>query len=207
VDLGWLGGFAIVFAVVGGLELVDRTSFALMALSARSHPFQNWVGGAAAFVLTSSIAVTLGAALVDLIGPGRIDLLRVAGGLFLIGYALWLYFHPESDDPNRLPRTARSALITAFVTIFLLELGDTTMIFEIVFVSSFGWFIVLVAGSLALIAVAAWAATIGSRIGSRLEPRLLHRVVVSVLLVVGAVTVAYGLVPSVFPALGLLRPF
>jgi len=207
VDLGWLGGFAIVFAVVGGLELVDRTSFALMALSARSHPFQNWVGGAAAFVLTSSIAVTLGAALVDLIGPGRIDLLRVAGGLFLIGYALWLYFHPESDDPNRLPRTARSALVTAFVTIFLLELGDTTMIFEIVFVSSFGWFIVLVAGSLALIAVAAWAATIGSRIGSRLEPRLLHRVVVSVLLVVGAVTVAYGLVPSVFPALGLLRPF
>ncbi|MGD1100267.1 MAG: TMEM165/GDT1 family protein [Thermoplasmata archaeon] len=207
MDLGWLGGFAIVFAVVGGLELVDRTSFALMALSARSHPFQNWVGGAAAFVLTSSIAVTLGAALVDLIGPGRIDLLRVAGGLFLIGYALWLYFHPESDDPNRLPRTARSALITAFVTIFLLELGDTTMIFEIVFVSSFGWFIVLVAGSLALIAVAAWAATIGSRIGSRLEPRLLHRVVVSVLLVVGAVTVAYGLVPSVFPALGLLRPF
>lgn len=207
MDLGWLGGFAIVFAVVGGLELVDRTSFALMALSARSHPFQNWVGGAAAFVLTSSIAVTLGAALVDLIGPGRIDLLRVAGGLFLIGYALWLYFHPESDDPNRLPRTARSALVTAFVTIFLLELGDTTMIFEIVFVSSFGWFIVLVAGSLALIAVAAWAATIGSRIGSRLEPRLLHRVVVSVLLVVGAVTVAYGLVPSVFPALGLLRPF
>ena len=207
MDLGWLGGFAIVFAVVGGLELVDRTSFALMALSARSHPFQNWVGGAAAFVLTSSIAVTLGAALVDLIGPGRIDLLRVAGGLFLIGYALWLYFHPESDDPNRLPRTARSALVTASVTIFLLELGDTTMIFEIVFVSSFGWFIVLVAGSLALIAVAAWAATIGSRIGSRLEPRLLHRVVVSVLLVVGAVTVAYGLVPSVFPALGLLRPF
>jgi putative Ca2+/H+ antiporter (TMEM165/GDT1 family) len=207
VDLGWLGGFAIVFAVVGGLELVDRTSFALMALSARSHPFQNWVGGAAAFVLTSSIAVTLGAALIDLIGPGRIDLLRVAGGLFLIGYALWLYFHPESDDPNRLPRTARSALITAFVTIFLLELGDTTMIFEIVFVSSFGWLIVLVAGSLALIAVAAWAATIGSRIGARLEPRLLHRIVVSVLLVVGAVTVAYGLVPSVFPALGLLRPF
>jgi putative Ca2+/H+ antiporter (TMEM165/GDT1 family) len=204
VDLGWLGGFAVVFAVVGGLEVFDRTSFALIALSARSHPFQNWVGGAAAFVVTSAIAVTLGSALVDLLGPGRIGLLRVAGGVFLIGYALWLYFHPESDDANRLPRTARTAVVAAFATILLLELGDTTMIFEIVFVSTFGWLVVLVAGALALITVAAWAAYLGSRLGARLEPRLLHRIVVSVLIVVGAVTIAYGLVPSAFSALGLL---
>lgn len=206
MDLGWLSGFVIVFAVVGGLEVVDRTSFALMALSARSHPFQNWVGGAAAFVITSSIAVTLGAALIDLLGPSRIGLVRVAGGLFLIGYAVWLSYHPESDDPNRLPRTARSALITAFATVLVLELGDTTMIFEIVFVPSFGWLIVLVAGALALSTVAAWAAFLGSRLGARLEPRLLHWIVVSVLIVVGAATIAYGLVPSAFAALGLLRP-
>ncbi len=204
MDLGWLGGFAIVFGVVGGLEIVDRTSFSLMALAARSHPFQTWVGGAAAFVVTSSIAVTLGSALVDLLGPGRIGLVRVAGGVFLIGYALWLNFHPEFDDPNRVPRTARTAVMTAFATILLLEMGDTTMIFEIVFVSSFGWFVVLVAGALALITVAAWATYLGSRLSARLEPRLLHRIVVSVLIVVGALTIAYGLAPSAFSALGLL---
>ncbi len=204
MDLGWLGGFAIVFGIVGGLEIVDRTSFSLMALAARSHPFQNWVGGAAAFVVTSSIAVTLGSALVDLLGPGRIGLVRVAGGVFLIGYALWLNFHPEFDDPNRVPRTARTAVMTAFATILLLEMGDTTMIFEIVFVSSFGWFVVLVAGALALITVAAWATYLGSRLSARLEPRLLHRIVVSVLIVVGALTIAYGLAPSAFSALGLL---
>jgi putative Ca2+/H+ antiporter (TMEM165/GDT1 family) len=204
VDLGWLGGFAIVFAVVGGLEIVDRTSFSLMALAARSHPFQTWVGGAAAFVVTSSIAVTLGSALVDLLGPGRIGLVRVAGGVFLIGYALWLYFHPEFDDPNRVPRTARTAVMTAFATILLLEMGDTTMIFEIVFVSSFGWFVVLIAGALALITVAAWATYLGSRLSARLDPRLLHRIVVAVLIVVGAATIAYGLAPSAFSAIGLL---
>ena len=204
MDLGWLGGFAIVFAVVGGLEIVDRTSFSLMALAARSHPFQTWVGGAAAFVVTSSIAVTLGSALVDLLGPGRIGLVRVAGGVFLIGYALWLYFHPEFDDPNRVPRTARTAVMTAFATILLLEMGDTTMIFEIVFVSSFGWFVVLIAGALALITVAAWATYLGSRLSARLDPRLLHRIVVAVLIVVGAATIAYGLAPSAFSAIGLL---
>jgi len=205
VDLGWLGGFAVVFVVIAVLEVFDRTSFALIALAARSHPFQNWVGGASAFVLTSAVSVTVGSALSDLLGPSRIGLLRVAGGLFLIGYAAWLYFHPESDDPTRPPRTPRTALITAFVTIFLLELGDTTMIFQIVFVSDFGWLIVFVAGALALVTVAAWDCFLGSRLGARLEPRLLHRIVVVVLIVVGAVTVAYGLAPSAFPALALLR--
>jgi putative Ca2+/H+ antiporter (TMEM165/GDT1 family) len=206
VDVGWLGGFAVVFVVIAVLEVFDRTSFALIALAARSHPFQNWVGSASAFVATSAISVTLGSALSDVLGPGRIGLLRVAGGLFLIGYAMWLYFHPESEDPNRLPRTPRTALVTAFVTIFLLELGDTTMIFQIVFVSDFGWLIVLVAGALALVVVSGWNCLLGSRLGARLDPRLLHRVVVSVLIVVGAVTIAYGLVPSAFPTIGLLRP-
>jgi len=207
VDLAWAGGFAVVLVVIAALEVFDRTTFAMIALAAKSHPFRTWVGGSCAFVLTTTLSVTVGTALADALGPGRIGLLRVAGGLFLVGYALWLYFHPESDDPTRPPRTAHTALVSAFVTIFVLELGDTTMIFEIVFVSSFGWLIVLVAGSLALITVGAWNAFLGSRLGARLEPRTLHRVVVTVLLLVGAATIAYGLVPSVFPVLALGRPF
>jgi len=206
VDLGWLGGFAVVFAVIAVLEVFDRTSFALIALAARSHPFQNWVGAACAFVLTSTVSVTVGSALASVLGPGRIGLLRVAGGLFLIGYAVWLYFHPESEDPDRLGRTPRAALVTAFATIFLLELGDTTMIFQIVFVADFGWLIVLVAGALALIVVAGWNCFLGSRLAGRLDPGLLHRLVVAVLVVVGAVTIAYGLAPSTFSTLSLLAP-
>lgn len=204
VDLGALGGFAIVFAVIGVLEVFDRTSFALIALAARSHPLRTWIGGALAFVTTSVIAVTVGAALTEVLGPGRIDLLRIAGGIVLIGYASWLYFHPDSEDPNRLGRTARTALVTAFATVFLLELADTTMIFEIVFVSDFGWETVLIAGALALVTVAAWDAFLGSRLGTRVEPRLLHRIVVVVLLVVGVATILYGLMPSGFPTFSLL---
>lgn len=203
MDVAWLGAFAVVFGVIAVLEVFDRTSFALIALAARSHPFPTWVGGASAFVLTTAISVTVGTALSDLLGPAHIAWLRVGGGLFLIGYALWLYSHPESDDPTRPPRTPHTAFVTAFVTIFLLELGDTTMIFQIVFVSDFGWAVVLVAGALALVMVAAWDVYLGSRLGARLEPRLLHRIVVSVLLVVGAVTVVYGLAPSLFPTLFL----
>ena len=198
---GLLVGFGIVFVVIGGLELVDRTSFALIALATRAAPRATWLGGAGAFVATSALAVTVGAALVAALGPGRLGLVRIVGGAFLIGYAGWLHFHPTGlEETARVGR--HSAFATAFLTVFLLELGDTTMIFEIVFVASFGAIIVFVAGAAALSGVAAWAVTLGRRLGSRIEPRRLERIVVLVLLAVGILTIAYGLAPGAFSAIG-----
>ncbi|MGC2205896.1 MAG: TMEM165/GDT1 family protein [Thermoplasmata archaeon] len=197
MDLGIFGGFLVVLAVVGGFELFDRTSFAVIALASRQHPGPTWVGAALAFVASSAIAVSVGAGLVALLGPGRIGVVRVLAGSFLIAYALWLLYRGP-DVSSGEPTTPRTALVAAFATVFVLELGDTTMIVEILFVTDWGWLIVFLAGALALILVAAWAAWLGSRLGRRVEPILLHRVVVGVLLVVGALTIAYGLAPGAF---------
>ncbi len=203
VDLALLGGFLLVLAVVGGFEFFDRTSFALIALASRNRPLPTWAGGASAFVITTAIAVSVGAALAAALGPGRIGLLRIAGGSFLIGYAAWLYFHAGAETAQA-QRDARSAFVAAFLTILLLELGDTTMIFEIVFVADWGWLLVLVAGALGLVLVAAWDAYLGSKLGTRVDARKLDRIVVVVLVVVGALTIAYGLVPGAFLTLGSL---
>jgi putative Ca2+/H+ antiporter (TMEM165/GDT1 family) len=207
VDLSWVAGFVLVFAVVGGFELFDRTSFALIVLASRARPLPTWAGGAAAFLASTVVAVTAGAALAAALGPARVGWLRVAGGSFLIAYALWTYLHPEAEEELEAKTRARSAFFAAFLTIFLLELGDTTQIFEIVFVTDWGWLIVLVAGSLALSAVAAWDVFLGQRLGARVEPQLMRRVVVVVLLVVGAVTILYGLAPGVFPMLSFATPY
>jgi len=200
VDLGAAGGFLVVFAVVGGFELFDRTSFATMALASRGRAVPTWAGAALAFVGSSALAVSVGAALVALLGPGRIGLIRVAAGVCLIGYALWLaYRGPE--EVSAAPASARTAFLAAFATVFALEMGDTTMIVEILFVTDWGWLVVLLAGALALVCVAAWATWLGNRLGARVEPMLLHRVVVAVLLAVGALTIAYGLAPGAFAAL------
>jgi putative Ca2+/H+ antiporter (TMEM165/GDT1 family) len=201
VDLGAATGFVVVFLVIGGLEVFDRTSFATMALSARAHGRATWAGASSAFVLTSVISVTIGVALVAALGPGNLGWLRVAGGSFLIAYAVWLYFHPEEEESPHLRENVRSAFIAAFVTIAVLEIGDTTMIFMIVFVPTWGWFTVLVAGALALIAVAAWNVLLGQKIGAHLKPRTLNRVVVVALTVVGALTILYGLAPGAFPSI------
>ena len=197
MDFGALGGFLIVFAVVGGFELFDRTSFATMALASRHRPVPTWAGASVAFVASSAIAVSVGAALVALLGPGRIGLIRVAAGSALIAYALWLaYRGPESESAGST--SARTAFLAALGTVFALEMGDTTMIVEILFVTDWGWLLVLLAGTTALVCVAAWAAWLGNRLGTRVEPMLLHRVVVVVLLAVGALTIAYGLAPAAF---------
>lgn len=203
VDLGAATGFAVVFLVIGGLELFDRTSIALIAYASRSHGFASWAGAAAAFLLTTGLAVSIGAGLVGGLGPDRVGLLRVAGGAFLLGYAGWVYAHIDDSATVVRRPDVRSALVAAFTTIFLLELGDTTMIFEIVFVANWGWVVVLVSGSAALLTVAAWNVYLGRTLGSRISPRTLNRIVVVVLTIVGALTVLYGLVPSVFPSLAL----
>ncbi len=193
-------GFAVVLLVIGGLEVFDRTSFALIALASRNAPLETWFGGSAAFVLTTGVSVALGTGLSALFGPDRTGLLRIAGGVFLIGYALWTYFRKEGEAENgsRAPRTAFAA---AFLTILVLELGDTTMIFEVVFVANFGALVVLAAGALALVAVAAWDVWLGRRLGRRISPERLKRIVVVVLVLVGAFSIAYGVEPGLFPAL------
>jgi putative Ca2+/H+ antiporter (TMEM165/GDT1 family) len=194
-----LVGFATVVAVIGGLELIDRTSFALIGLAARARPLGAWLGGAAAFLSTTVLAVVVGSALEGVFGPGRIGWLRFAGGLFLIGYAAWTLLGPREAEPASRP-SLTGAFAAAFTTILLLELGDTTMVFEVVFVPTFGWVAVLAGGSLALVTVAAWDVWLGRRLGVRLSPATVRKVVAGILFAVGVVTAAYGLAPSAFPS-------
>lgn len=194
-----VGSFAIVFAVIGLTELVDRTNFALIGLSARQRPLEVWAGAAAAFWVTTFLAVAIGAALLAALG-GQVIYLRVGGGVFLLGYAAYLVLVPESE--RRSPVT-RSVALTAFLLILLLELGDTTMVFTIVFVASMpNPLVVAVAAGSALTCVAASASVIGSRLGSRVAPQHLERIVIVVLTIVGVLTIVYALAPGVLPSLG-----
>jgi putative Ca2+/H+ antiporter (TMEM165/GDT1 family) len=190
--------FAVVFAVVGGVELIDRTNLALIGLAARQSPRSSWFGAASAFLLTSAIAVGIGTAFLALLGS-QIHYVQLGGGVFLLGYAAYLAFVPETD---RAPPTGRSAFTSAFLLIFLLELGDTTMILIVLFTGTVGNpLLVFGAGAGALCLVAAAGCTIGSRVGALVEPRSMERAVVLILAAVGVVTVLSALYPGLLPRL------
>ncbi len=189
--------FAVVFAVIAGTEFLDRTNFALIGLAAKNPPLPVWAGAAGAFLITTGIAVVASAVLVAVLQP-EIVWLRVGGGLFLIGYALYLARVPESE--RRLP-VGKTAGATAFLTILLLEMGDTTQWLTIGFVFTQPNVLVVAAAAAAgLLCVAATAVLIGHRVGARVEPAVLERVIVVVLLAVGALTILVALDPSILPA-------
>jgi putative Ca2+/H+ antiporter (TMEM165/GDT1 family) len=191
--------FFLVLAVVGGVELLDRTNFALIGLAARRPPFPAWAGAATAFVITSAISVIVGAALVAALS-GHLFYLRLGGGIFLLAYAGYLAIVPE--ESRRAP-SSRSTAVTAFLLIFLLELGDTTMILLINFVATLPDPIVVFAGgAVGLSAVAASGVLIGSRLGPKIEPHILDRLVIVILAVIGVITIVYALEPGLVPALG-----
>ncbi len=187
--------FAFVFGVIGGLELLDRTCFAVIAFSSKHPPFQTWAGAAAAFVGTTALSVGVGGALEDAFHR-ELEWVRVGGGVVLLAYAAYLLWVPEQD---RQPPTGRSAFTAAFLLILLLELGDTTMIFTILFSVEFGNLVVVfLAAALALASVAAFASFLGSRLGARVEPRVLERVIVVILTVAGVLTILYAVEPALF---------
>ena len=187
--------FGFVFAVIGGLELLDRTCFSLIAFSARHPPLPTWAGAAAAFLGTTAIAVAVGGSL-EAAFHRELVWVRVGGGVVLLAYATYLFLARERE---RAAPSGRSAFAAAFLLIFLLELGDTTMIFTIVFAVEFGNLeVVFEAAALALACVAGFAALLGSRLGARVEPRLLERVVVVILLAAGILTILLALEPGLF---------
>lgn len=191
--------FAVVVAVIGGLELVDRTCFALIAYSSKHPAFPSWAGAASAFLGTTALSVAIGGSL-EAAFHRELVWVRVGGGVVLLAYAAYLYLVPEK---NRQPSTGRTAFAGAFLLIFLLELGDTTMIFTILFSVEFGnLLVVFAAAAIALASVAAFASLLGSRLGARVEPRLLERVVVGILAVAGVLTILFALEPALLGGLG-----
>jgi Ca2+/H+ antiporter, TMEM165/GDT1 family len=191
--------FALVFGVIAGVEFLDRTSFAVIGLAAKNDPRAVWSGASVAFLLTTTLAVLVGTALLDLLG-GHVAYLRLGGGALLLLYAGYLALVPEAD---RRPPQGRTVFATAFLLIFLLELGDTTMIFTIIFVSAIANpLLVGLAAALGLVSVAAVASVLGSRLGAKVEPKSLDRVLIVVLAGIGVVTIVYALAPGLFPSLG-----
>ena len=197
-----LATFGLIFGLIFALELIDRTHFTIIALAARYKPWPIWAGASLAFAAQAVIAVAVGALLGAAL-QGSIVYVRVASGLFLIGYALYLGFKKEGPEVHRAGATA---FTTALVLIFLLELGDLTWVLGLNFALVNPAWLVVSAMVAALVLVGAIGCVIGSRLGARVQPRVLEKITVGILLVVGVLTILLALVPGLLPSVPGLSP-
>ena len=176
------------FPVVFLGELPDKTMFANLVMATRGKPLQVWLGAAAAFTVHVAIAVTVGTALFALLPKRAVD--GVVASLFLgaAAYAWWLSRGEDAPHARR-PAAAGSAVLTAFVVIFIAEWGDLTQILTANLAARYHSPASVAAGSLlALWAVAGLAVAAGQTLLRHLSVATLRRVTAVVLVGLAAYT-------------------
>jgi Ca2+/H+ antiporter, TMEM165/GDT1 family len=119
--------FLSTFGLIFLAELGDKTQLTAMALALR-YPWQRiFVGIAAAFAVLNLAAVLVGKVLFLLLPIFWVTL--VSGLLFLyFGYSTLRHGCGNEDDDDAPPPTAATAARTAFIMIFMAELGDKTQL-------------------------------------------------------------------------------
>ncbi len=177
-------------------ELPDKTALASLALATRYKPLGVFTGAAAALMVQSLIAVTIGGLFALL--PADI-VHRAAGALFLV-FAFFMWRRNEEAEEAKeeaevkKKATFHSGVWTAFIVVFLAEWGDLTQLATATLAAKYNDpLTIFVGATLALWAVAVIAIVVGNRASLLLNPDVMQKVaaiifaVLGVLLIVGVI--------------------
>jgi len=188
---------AVVFGLIFVVELPDKTFVATLVLATRFRPLLVWIGVALAFLVQTTIAVTLG----GLIGRlPRTPVEVFAGAMFLIGGVLLLRGArkadaEEAEAEEKFESTGPSGLrgwhvvTLCFTVLFLAEWGDLTQVLTASLVLRYHEPLsVFVGAFVALATVSALGAALGRALLTRLRLATIRRVGGAVCLVLAAVT-------------------
>jgi putative Ca2+/H+ antiporter (TMEM165/GDT1 family) len=164
--VAWLD-LASAFVIVLVAELGDKTQLAIAVMAARGKALQVFLGAAAAFLALTLLAVTLGAALANLVSPRWTNL---AAGLLFLGMAAATLIRKDDDkdDPVR-----SATLGSAFAAVALAEFGDKSQLATSALAAQGHAVLVGLGVLLALLLSAALAALLGAKLLARLPKRTL----------------------------------
>ncbi len=181
--------FLSTFGLIFLAELGDKTQLTAMALALR-YPWRRiFVGIAAAFAVLNLVAVVVGKLLFLLLPIFWVTL--VSALLFLyFGYSTLRHASAQDDD-DAPPHTAATAFRTAFIMIFMAELGDKTQLVTASQAaqhsdSLMGMSVVFAASTLALWTVSLIGIFAGKQLVRFIPLRWIHRTAGFMFLVFGA---------------------
>lgn len=180
--------FLSTFGLIFLAELGDKTQLTAMALALR-YPWKKiFIGIAAAFLVLNLAAVLIGRLLFMFLPIFWVTL--VSATLFLyFGYST-LRHACETEDDESAPPTAADAVRTAFIMIFMAELGDKTQLVTasqaaVHSKSMFGMGSVFVASTLALWSVSLIGIFAGRQLVKVIPVCWIHRAAGGMFLVFG----------------------
>ena len=163
--------------VVFVAELGDKTQLVALGFGAR-YPLR-WVltGIGLAYVATNLVSVVIGA----LLGAALPDsVVRVAGGILFLAFAVWTMRDPDGvgpdpaerdDDTVPVPRRPARVVMSVAGAMFVAELGDKTMLATATLASTRNPVLVWAGATLGIFLAGALGATAGRAIGDRVPER------------------------------------
>ena len=177
----FLTSFGIIFLA----ELGDKTQLTAMALALRFPWRRIFVGIALAFAVLNLGAVVVGKLLFAILPLFWIK--AISGGLFLFFGVTTLRSSPDDDDGSHTIHAA-SAFRTAFLMIFMAELGDKTQLVTASLAAQHPQQVAVFCGStLALWSVSLIGIFLGKQLVRFIPLRYIHRAAGILFLVFGGV--------------------
>ena len=185
-----LNVFMTSFGIIFLAELGDKTQLTAMALALRFPWRRIFIGIALAFAVLNLGAVLVGKLLFAVLPLFWIKM--VSGGLFLFFGVSTLRTSPDEDDGDHSIHAA-SAFRTAFLMIFMAELGDKTQLVTAsqaaqYSTSNAGVAMVFAASTLALWSVSLVGIFAGKQLVRFIPLRWIHRAAGGMFLVFGIAT-------------------
>ena len=183
--------FATIASALFVTELTDKDAFLLLTLAAKTRATVVFLAGATAFVITTTIFVTVGT-LISAAVP--ILWVRLVGGAFMIGYGLWEARGVDSRGEVEKEERSLERRFGGWMTFFsivagvaLLDIaGDATEVLTIVLAARYSNpILVFSAACTGLVSAAAFETALGNRLGRMLTPQRVRYVSMVVFLVLG----------------------
>jgi len=148
------------FGIIALAELGDKTQLTAITLCCKHKPLQVFLGTALALILVNGIGVLIGGALAALLPMFWIG---IGAGIVFIVFGIYTLFSKEGKEVKF--RESKFAVLTSFLMVTLMELGDKTQLAVIAMTATSGGSLLIFLGaSLAFLLVTGIAVTIGAAI-------------------------------------------
>ena len=193
------------FAAFGGVagaiflaELADKDAFLLITISTKVRASVAFLAGVAAFAMTTTLFVTLGAVIISFV---PVYWVRLAGGVVMLAYGLWearalVGLREVEEEEAKVEKTGSrwKTFLALVAALALLDVaGDATEILTIVFVARYADPPLVFLGACAgLFSAAGVETALGNRLGGILTSGRLRYLSVAVFLALGTYILAFS---------------
>ena len=161
------------FLLIFVAEFGDKSQFVCMLLATRHRRLPVILGASAAFILLNLVAVSFGAAASTLVPEFW---LRVAVTVLFTLFGLQALLQQDEGEADIEEKPRGSVFATAFLMIFVAELGDKTQLAVSALGASSDPVAVYLGATLALIATSILGVLLGGWLATRVRVASLHRV-------------------------------